>query len=119
MPHRTGPHAPLTPIALQVLLSLGDGDLHGYAITADIARRTAARMQILPGNLYRSLRTLLEDGLIEESGRRPAPDADDERRRYYRITARGRKAAADEVARMDALVREAKNTGWLKARNKA
>jgi DNA-binding PadR family transcriptional regulator len=111
--------SPLTPIALQILLSLGDGERHGYAITADIAERTAGRVQILPGNLYRSLRTLLDDGLIEESSRRPAPEADDERRRYYRITSRGRKAAAAEIERMEALVREARNTRWLKARGKA
>lgn len=120
-PRRPVPSEPLTPVILQVLLSLGDdasGERHGYAIAADIAQRTDGRMQIQPGNLYRSLRTMLDEGFIEESARRPAPDLDDERRRYYRITARGRDAAAAEIARLDALVRAAKTARWLKARIK-
>lgn len=107
---------PLKPVALQVLLSLADGERHGYAITQDIAGRTSARMQLEPGNLYRSLRTMLDDGWIEESGRRPAPDLDDERRRYYRITPLGRRVAAAEIARLEALVAEAKARKWVRAR---
>lgn len=107
---------PLTPVMLQVLLSLGDGERHGYAITASIAARTAGRMQIQPGNLYRSLRTMLDAGLIDESDRRPAADLDDERRRYYRITAKGRRAAAAEIARLEDLVREARRMRWLKGK---
>jgi DNA-binding PadR family transcriptional regulator len=108
-------------VTFQVLLSLGDADnaeRHGYGLAADIAERTGGRMQIQPGNLYRSLRTMLDEGLIEESDRRPAPDLDDERRRYYRITARGRDAAVAEVARLDELVRAAKTARWLKLRIK-
>jgi DNA-binding PadR family transcriptional regulator len=107
---------PLKPVMFQILLSLADGERHGYGITQDIAARTAARMRIEPGNLYRSLRTLLDDGVIEESERRPAPDLDDERRRYYRITPFGRRLAAAETARLEALVREAKAKRWLRAR---
>jgi DNA-binding PadR family transcriptional regulator len=70
----------------QVLLSVADGERHGYAIVQDIAERSSARMRIEPGNLYRRLRDMLDDRLIEESDRRPAPGLDDERRRYYRIT---------------------------------
>ena len=106
---------PLKPVMFQILLSLADGERHGYGITQDIAARTAARMRIEPGNLYRSLRTLLDDGVIEESERRPAPDLDDERRRYYRITPFGRRVAAAETARLEALVREAKAKKWLRA----
>jgi DNA-binding PadR family transcriptional regulator len=106
---------PLKPVIFQILLSLADGERHGYGITQDIAARTAARMRIEPGNLYRSLRTLLDDGVIEESERRPAPDLDDERRRYYRITPFGRRVAAAETARLEALVREAKAKKWLRA----
>lgn len=106
----------LTPITFQILLSLGDAERHGYAITADIAARTAGRMQIQPGNLYRSLRTLLDAGLVEESERRPAPDVDDERRRYYRITRAGRREAAAEVTRMEVQLREAKSARWLKGK---
>jgi DNA-binding PadR family transcriptional regulator len=108
----------LTPITLQILLSLGDAERHGYAITSDIAARTDGRMQIQPGNLYRSLRALLDEGLVEESVRRPAPDADDERRRYYRITPAGRREATAEIARLETLLHEAKNMRWVKARHK-
>ena len=106
---------PLKPVAFQILLSLADGEQHGYAITQDIARRTSARMRIEPGNLYRSVRTMLDDGLIEESDRRPAADLDDERRRYYRITSLGRKVAAAEIARLEAMVLEAKGKRWLRS----
>jgi DNA-binding PadR family transcriptional regulator len=107
---------PLKPVAFQILLSLADGERHGYGITQDIAGRTAARMRIEPGNLYRSLRTMLDDGLIEESEKRPAPDLDDERRRYYRITPLGRRVAAAETARLELLVAEAKAKRWIRGR---
>ena len=107
---------PLKPVVFQVLLALADGERHGYAITQDIAARTSARMQIEPGNLYRSLKTMLDDGLIEESERRPAPDLDDERRRYYRITSLGYRVAAAETARLEALVAEAKGKKWARGR---
>jgi DNA-binding PadR family transcriptional regulator len=107
---------PLKPVAFQVLLSLADGERHGYAITQDIASRTSARMRLEPGNLYRALRTMLDDGLIEESERRPAPDLDDERRRYYRITTLGRLVATAEIARLEAMVAEAKRKKWARAR---
>ncbi len=112
------PPASLTPVALQILIALGDGDLHGYAITADIAERTSGQLVIQPGNLYRTLRTLLDSGLIVESDRRPAADLDDERRRYYRITPSGRKAAHEEIERLDTIVRQARRSPWLKSRNR-
>jgi DNA-binding PadR family transcriptional regulator len=103
---------PLKPVAFQILLSLADGEQHGYAITQDIAGRTSARMRIEPGNLYRSIRTMLDEGLIEESDRRPAPDQDDERRRYYRITALGRRVAVAETGRLESMVLEARGKRW-------
>jgi DNA-binding PadR family transcriptional regulator len=107
---------PLKPVAFQILLSLADGERHGYGITQDIAGRTSARMRIEPGNLYRSLKAMLDDGLIEESERRPAPDLDDQRRRYYRITVLGRKVAAAETARLEMVVAEAKAKKWARGR---
>ena len=107
---------PLKAVAFQILVSLADGERHGYAITQDIAGRTSARMRLEPGNLYRSLKTMLDDGLIEESERRPAPDLDDERRRYYRITPLGRRVALAETARLDAMVTEAKAKRWVRSR---
>jgi DNA-binding PadR family transcriptional regulator len=106
-------HLPVKPVAFQVLLSLADGERHGYGITQDIAARTSARMRIEPGNLYRSLKAMLDAGLIEESERRPAPDLDDQRRRYYRITALGRKVALAETTRLEAVVRDARQA-WAK-----
>ena len=99
---------PLRPVVFQVLLSLLDGERHGYAIVQDIAERSAARLQLEPGNLYRTLRSMLDEQLIEESDRRPAPDRDDERRRYYRITRFGRQVAAAEAARLAELVADAR-----------
>jgi DNA-binding PadR family transcriptional regulator len=99
---------PVKPVVFEVLLSLADGERHGYAIVQDIAHRTAARIRLEPGNLYRSLKWMLAQGLIEESERRPAPDLDDERRRYYRITRRGQRLAVAEAARLQAVVAEAK-----------
>lgn len=107
---------PLKPVVFHVLLSLAGGERHGYGIVQDIASRTAARMQLQPGNLYGSLREMLEAGLIVETERRPAADLDDQRRRYYRITPLGRKVAAAEAARFSSLVREARARHLLKAR---
>ena len=105
---------PLRPVVFQVLLSLADGERHGYAIVRDIAERSSARMQLEPGNLYRTLRFMLEEGLIEESDRRPAPEVDDERRRYYRITRFGLRVAQAEALRLAELVREARARDLLK-----
>jgi DNA-binding PadR family transcriptional regulator len=105
---------PLRPVVFQVLLSLAAGERHGYAIVQDIAERSSARMQLEPGNLYRTLRFMLEEALIEESDRRPAPEIDDERRRYYRITRFGLRVAQAEAARLAELVREARARDLLK-----
>lgn len=107
---------PLKPVVFQVLLSLVDGERHGYAIVQDIAERSSARMQIEPGNLYRTLRFMLDEQLIEESDRRPAAGLDDERRRYYRITRFGQRVASAEAARLVEVVADARARNLLKAR---
>ena len=107
---------PLRPVVFQVLLSLVEGERHGYAIVQDIAERSAAHLQIEPGNLYRTLRFMLDEELIEESERRPAADHDDERRRYYRITRFGERVASAEAARLAELVAEARARKLLKGR---
>lgn len=94
----------MTP-ALQILLSIGTDAKHGYAIMRDARGRSGGRIEILPGTLYATIKTLLADGLIEEV---PAPrdaDSNDARRRYYKVTRAGRAHAAREVTRMAALVR--------------
>jgi DNA-binding PadR family transcriptional regulator len=107
---------PLRPIVFQVLLSLVDGEQHGYAIVQDIAHRTSARLQIEPGNLYRTLKFMLDEGLIQESNRRPAADIDDERRRYYGITRFGLRVASAEAARLAELVSDARARNLLRGR---
>jgi DNA-binding PadR family transcriptional regulator len=99
---------PLRPIVFQVLLSLADGDRHGYAIVQDIGVRSTARIRLEPGNLYRHLRFMLDEGLIEETERRPVAGKEDERRRYYRITRFGRQVALAEATRLEAVAREAR-----------
>jgi DNA-binding PadR family transcriptional regulator len=96
---------PLKPVELLVLTMLTAGERHGYGIRQDIAEHTAGTLVLEAGNLYRSIRKLESDGLIDESGRRPAADADDERRRYYRLTALGKRVLAAEMLRLRALVR--------------
>ena len=94
----------MSPAIFHILLSLGAGDRHGYAIKREVAARTDGKPKLGPGVLYGSINAMLESGLIEESEERPDPHLDDERRRYYRITKLGRKAAQAEAARMRELV---------------
>jgi DNA-binding PadR family transcriptional regulator len=88
---------PLTPLSFEILLALLDGDRHGYAILQALESRLSQTLPMRTGTLYRALSRLMDEGLIEPSG---ASDADDERRRYYRITARGRKTARAEAERL-------------------
>src|SRR5574338_1022495 len=88
---------PLKPVDLQLLLALAEGELHGYGLVQAIAERTDGIVTLEPGNLYRVIRRLLADGLVAESERRAAPELDDERRRYYRLTALGERVVAEEL----------------------
>lgn len=92
--------SPLSPAVFHILLSLAEGERHGYAIKREIAQRTGGKLKLGPGALYGSINKLLELGWIEESQDRPDAHLDDERRRYYRLTGAGRKAAQAEAARM-------------------
>src|SRR6202030_3224845 len=95
---------PLSPAFFHILLSLGEGERHGYALKREISLRTGGKLKLGPGVLYGSISKMLELELIEESDSRPDPHLDDERRRYYRITPYGRKVAQAEAARMRGLV---------------
>ena len=101
---------PLSPVFFHILLSLGEGERHGYALKREIQKRTNGSLKLGPGVLYGSISKMLELGLIEESDERPDPHLDDERRRYYRITASGRKAAQAEAVRMRELAQLAAAT---------
>ena len=100
---------PLPAPVFHILLSLADGERHGYALKREIAKRTDGKLTLGAGALYGSINKLLVQGLIEESDERPDPHLDDERRRYYRITALGRRVAHAEAARMRELVQLATN----------
>ena len=106
---------PLTPVALNVLLALADGERHGYGIMLEVRERSGGRVRLGPGTLYGAIKRLKEGGVIEESGTRPDPEADDERRCYYRLTGFGSKVLAAEVERLDALVRDARRKGAFPA----
>jgi DNA-binding PadR family transcriptional regulator len=95
---------PLSPAVFHILLSLAEGERHGYALKREIAQRTGGQLKLGAGVLYGTIAKLESQGLIEESDERPDPHLDDERRRYYRITSFGRKVAQAEAARMRALV---------------
>jgi DNA-binding PadR family transcriptional regulator len=97
--------APLTPAVFHILLALADEERHGYGIMQEVADRTERQMILGPGTLYGTIKRLLADGLIEESGERPDPEIDDQRRRYYRLTTLGRRAASAEARRLAQLVR--------------
>jgi DNA-binding PadR family transcriptional regulator len=104
---------PLSPAVFHILVSLADGDRHGYAIIQDVTARTGGEVRLGPGTLYRSIQRMIEQELIIETDTRPAPEADDERRRYYRITEQGRAAARAEAERLSGLVRLARASGLL------
>jgi DNA-binding PadR family transcriptional regulator len=98
---------PLPLAIFHMLLSLSEGERHGYALKREIVQRTGGKLNLGSGALYGSINKMLEQGLIEESAERPDPHLDDERRRYYRITWLGRRVAQAEAIRLRELVRVA------------
>lgn len=107
---------PLPPAAFHILLSLAEDDRHGYAIIQDVAARTGGEVTLGPATLYRTIQRMLDQDLIVETRERPAPELDDERRRYYRITPFGRSVAAAEAHRLADLVRMARASGLIPKR---
>ena len=101
---------PLTPAVFHILITLADGEAHGYAIMQEVTRRSGGIVRLGPGTLYGAVSRLLADGLIEESEERPDPEMDDTRRRYYRLTKRGSEVLASETERLAGLVRAARST---------
>ncbi len=101
----------LPPATFHILLSLAEEERHGYAIIKDVEASTSGDLRLSPGTLYRSIQRMLEEGLIVESGRRPARALDDERRRYYRITPNGIAAARAELRRLAEMIRIGRERG--------
>ena len=105
---------PLRPVEFDILLSLAAGERHGYGIIQDTEARGLAPAPDV-GTLYRALRRMQDQGLIDASDRRPAADAGNERRHYYRITSLGLRVARAEARRVEALARAARLGGLLEA----
>jgi DNA-binding PadR family transcriptional regulator len=110
---------PLTPLACQVLVSLADQERHGYGIIREIEDRTDRALQIRTGTLYTLIQRLLDEGLISESDERPSAPKDDERRRYYGLTALGRAVLLAEIRRLESLVGDARRKHVVGRKSKA
>ncbi len=108
---------PLPLATFHILVSLGAGDRHGYAIIQDVESRTGGRLKLSPGTLYRSIQRMVEQGLIVEARRRPPASEDDPRRRYYRLTALGESVARAEAGRFAELVKLARASGLAPGRS--
>jgi DNA-binding PadR family transcriptional regulator len=104
---------PLPPATFHILMAIAEEDRHGYAILRDVERRTRGEVRLSAGTLYRSIQRMLEQGLLVETRERPAPEEDDERRRYYRITPFGAAVARAETGRLTELVRLARASGFV------
>ena len=97
-------------------MAVASEDRHGYAIIQDVEQRTNGALRLSAGTLYRSIQRMLEQGLLVETTDRPAPEVDDERRRYYRITKFGKAVAKAEARRLYELVSMARNSGFAPER---
>lgn len=107
---------PLTPVAFEILLALGDGDRHGYAIMGEVEERTGGEVRLRAGSLYRALARMLEDGLVREVTGSADVAGEDERRRYYTLTSLGRAVAEAEARRLASAVRAARAKRLLEGR---
>lgn len=103
----------MTEAVFHILLAVADQDRHGYAIIQEVSARTEGQVRLSAGTLYRSIQRMLDDDLIVEIHKRPAPALDDERRRYYRITPAGRERARAEGRRLNDLVKLARASGFV------
>jgi DNA-binding PadR family transcriptional regulator len=108
MAEKSGSYQPLTPAVYHILISLADGEKHGYAIMKNVEAQTGGGIKMGPGTMYGSIKRMLAAGLIEETDERPDPELDDERRRYYRLTAVGRRVAVAETQRLTQVLKIAR-----------
>lgn len=104
---------PLTPAVFHILLTLADGERHGYSIMQEIAAQTQGKFRIGPTTLYRSIKQMLSADLIVETDERPDPTLDDERRRYYRLTPFGKRVALAEIRRFERAIALAQSLSGL------
>ena len=106
---------PLKSNWLHILLSLVEAEQHGYGIMQDVLERSDGKVRLWPATLYGSLKRLIQEGLIGESSERPAPELDDARRRYYKLTPLGRRVLDLESERLRGLVRALQTKRKLEA----
>ncbi len=99
---------PLPPAPFHILVALTGGEQHGYALMNEVQTLSGGSVRMGPGTLYGTLKRLLDQGLVQESDHRPDPQLDDERRRYYRLTALGQQVCAAEAERLASLARVAR-----------
>jgi len=104
---------PLPTAVFHILVALADRDRHGYSIMQDVGARTEGKVRLSAGTLYSAIRRMLEQGLIEELRDSPDPDSEDQRRRYYRLTALGRRVALAEARRLRDMLSQAQETGLI------
>ena len=104
----------LTPAMFQVLLALGDGEKHGYAILKEVEEQTGGHVRLSTGTLYAMIKRLLAEGIIEECRNRPPAEEDDQRRRYYRLTPQGREVTITEAERLERLIATAREKHLLR-----
>jgi DNA-binding PadR family transcriptional regulator len=107
---------PLPTATFHILMAVADGERHGYAIIQEVEARTDGALRLSAGTLYRSIQRMLEQRLLVEVHERPAPELDDERRRYYKITPFGAAVAQAEVRRLAQLLRLARASGFAPGR---
>ena len=98
------PHVPLAPAPLHIVLALNRGERHGYALMQDVEELSDGVIKMGPGTLYGAIKKLAEQGLIEQTDVRPDPELDDQRRKYYRLTALGQAVCDAEIQRLANLV---------------
>jgi DNA-binding PadR family transcriptional regulator len=116
MPPKQASLLPLPTATFHILMAVANEDRHGYAIIQDVEQRTNGALRLSAGTLYRSIQRMLEQGLLAETTDRPAPELDDERRRYYRITGFGTAVAKAEASRLYELVSMARASGFAPER---
>jgi DNA-binding PadR family transcriptional regulator len=110
----SSPAGPLPDVVFHILVALADNERHGYSVMQEVAALTDGRVRLSPGTLYGAIQRMLEQGLIEEV--RGAKPAADERRRFYRITAEGRRVAVAETERLRRLLAQARIAGFAPKR---
>lgn len=112
----TEQYLPLKPLVFQILLALADGERHGWSLVREVQQRGGFG-RLMPGNFYRTLRSIVDAGFIEESAARPAVHEDDERRRYFTLSTLGEQVAVAEARRLEAAVIEARARKLLTRRS--